>query len=860
MVRSFYAYLWLLGLHNSMKLFIKTFLVLILLLALSSLTYAASHGIQPPTVGRAQINFDISYADDDFPFLDVVHMVSRPWEMFGAITDPNLLIGANGYPSAMPDGGAQPVTYSAIYLTDPALNDKWVLTYSGTGRIVTNFYSPSGITVVCDPVDCNPSSNRVEYTITTGSSGISTGGPISVQFIISSITSPLSNMSMFRKSQETLLNSGEKWNPDFLAKYTPFGRARFMNWQGTNTSPIVRWVDRTTTSNLSWSGHNLNTSVYSGLATLSGNAYTAPNAVSGDPSSWVNGQMIQAVLPSGGTIPFRAVTAITQANPINITSPSHGFATNDVVFFTQASFTELSSFSGSANVERELWGKFQTITKVDNDNFTLNGVNSTGWISWVGGATFTGSISTTVLTVSAIASGTLRVGHGVFGTAVGNAVGVGTVITGQISGTTGGTGTYRVSVSQTVGSQSMASGASVAKKITLAAGLLPAKPIVTSDLGGLHGDSIPSVSSLLGNYPFAVANMVYNSDIDALVLDDSAAGYKEVGFPWDIMIELSNRLNVSPWFCIPALANDDYVTNAATLVHSTLNSNLIASWELSNEVWNLSNGFAQTFQAAIIANRKWGLYGFDALNSWYGWRFYNAAGLIDTVYTGDLNRREHQFSVWTATYGTGAAGLAKRFVAADTGVAAAPITRASGIAIAPYLESDRATTSSAQYVWQNTQGGSLATAAMAWLDAYLRNDGGSSYYTVNTLRDIVYPQWKTIANAPCVGCPAVKLTQYEGGGGYIPSLNPLTASSWLGNPLTSNDRDNFYFSYYQTTLFGQLWLDNANNFIAAGGEFPSQYTYVGKNWNTDGMWGMIQPGLYGPTIPAVTSLRSFNGR
>lgn len=837
-------------------------LIAAILSAIAAPSLARPRGLTAVTsapAGKAQVNLDISYADDDFPFLDVVHMVNRPWEVFGAATDPNVLIGPSGYLTAMPSSG-QPVTYSAVYLTDPTLNDPWVMTYSGSGRIVTAFPT-SGISVVCAPVDCNPVGGRVEYTITAGSSGLPIGAPIVAQFVTTSITTPLSNLRMFRKSQETLLNGGEKWNPDFLAKYSPFGRVRFMNWQATNTSPIVRWVDRTTTSNLSWSGHNVNSAVYAGLATLSGNAYTAPSAISGNPSSWVNGQMIQAVLPNAATIPFRAVTAFTLANPINIKSPSHGFATNDVVFFTQGSFTELSSFNGSANIENQSWGKFLTITKVDNDNFTINGVDSTTWQSWVGGATFTGDISTTVLNVSSITPGTtMRVGHGVFGTAAGNVVAPGTVILGQISGTAGGVGTYRVSISQTVTSQSMASGGAVAKKITLAAGLLLAKPIVTSDLGGLHGDSITSVSSLVSNYPYAAANMVYNSDIDALVLDDGAAGYKETGFPWDVMVDLSNRLNVSPWFCIPSLADDIYVTNAATLVHGTLNSNLIASWELSNEVWNLANGFAQTFQAFKIGNLKWGLFGFDAVNEWYGWRFYNAAGLIDTVYAGNLNRREHQFGVWTATSGGGAAGLAKRFVAADTGVAAAPITRASGIAIAPYLESDRATTSRAQYVWQNTQGGVLADQAMQWLNGYLSDDGINTSFTIRNLRENIYPQWKIISNAPCAGCPAVKLTQYEGGWGYIPSINPLTASNWLGNPLTSTDRDNFYFSYYRTSLFAQLWLDNANNFVGAGGEYPSQYTYVGKNWNTGGMWGMIQPGLYGPLIPAVTSLRAFNGR
>jgi hypothetical protein len=68
------------------------------------------------------------------------------------------------------------------------------------------------------------------------------------------------------------------------------------------------------------------------------------------------------------------------------------------------------------------------------------------------GASFTGSISTTTLTVSAVASGTIEVGQAI---TTGAGVTAGTIITALGTGT-GGTGTYTVSDSQTVGSESMA--------------------------------------------------------------------------------------------------------------------------------------------------------------------------------------------------------------------------------------------------------------------------------------------------------------------------------------------------------------------------------------------------------------------
>jgi hypothetical protein len=66
-------------------------------------------------------------------------------------------------------------------------------------------------------------------------------------------------------------------------------------------------------------------------------------------------------------------------------------------------------------------------------------------------ASFTGSISTTTLTVSAVASGVLFVGQNITGTSVTS----GTVITGFIGGNDGGVGTYTVNNSQTVSSTAM---------------------------------------------------------------------------------------------------------------------------------------------------------------------------------------------------------------------------------------------------------------------------------------------------------------------------------------------------------------------------------------------------------------------
>jgi hypothetical protein len=87
---------------------------------------------------------------------------------------------------------------------------------------------------------------------------------------------------------------------------------------------------------------------------------------------------------------------------------------------------------------------------VNATQYSINTVGTTDFESF--GATptsnFTGSISGTTLTVTAMTSGSIAVGDSIFG----SGVTAGTRIVSQESGTTGQAGTYTVNTSQTVGS------------------------------------------------------------------------------------------------------------------------------------------------------------------------------------------------------------------------------------------------------------------------------------------------------------------------------------------------------------------------------------------------------------------------
>jgi hypothetical protein len=58
------------------------------------------------------------------------------------------------------------------------------------------------------------------------------------------------------------------------------------------------------------------------------------------------------------------------------------------------------------------------------------------------------------------------------------------------------------------------------------------------------------------------------------------------GVPVEVMVDLCNRLEASPWFCMPHLVGDGYVREFASTVRRLLHPSLPVYVEYSNEVWN----------------------------------------------------------------------------------------------------------------------------------------------------------------------------------------------------------------------------------------------------------------------------------
>ncbi len=112
----------------------------------------------------------------------------------------------------------------------------------------------------------------------------------------------------------------------------------------------------------------------------------------------------------------------------------------------------------------------------------------------------------------------------------------------------------------------------------------------------------------------------------------SDATYTDKGVALEVMIDLCNRLDADAWFCMPHLADDDYVRRFAQMVRQQLDPERKVYVEYSNEVWN--GMFAQSRWAGEQGIRL----GF-ADKSWEAaWRF--------TAY-----RSVQIFKIWEEVFG-----------------------------------------------------------------------------------------------------------------------------------------------------------------------------------------------------------------
>lgn len=104
---------------------------------------------------------------------------------------------------------------------------------------------------------------------------------------------------------------------------------------------------------------------------------------------------------------------------------------------------------------------------------------------------------------------------------------------------------------------------------------------------------------------------------------------KTDGIPLEYLIELANELGAYPWFCMPHMADDEYIRRFAGMVREQLDPRLICFVEYSNEV---GNGSFEVHQYATRRGRELGLAtdaDVEAFNQKY--RYVEGGEMLDFV-------------------------------------------------------------------------------------------------------------------------------------------------------------------------------------------------------------------------------------
>lgn len=108
--------------------------------------------------------------------------------------------------------------------------------------------------------------------------------------------------------------------------------------------------------------------------------------------------------------------------------------------------------------------------------------------------------------------------------------------------------------------------------------------------------------------------------------------------PLQRMIELCHRLDCDPWFCIPLLATDNFVTEFCVYVRDNLDPSRKVRIEYSNEMWNSAFDL-QWDWLADQAQALWGESGATARRSYGAYRARQVAMLARAVFTGEHESR-----------------------------------------------------------------------------------------------------------------------------------------------------------------------------------------------------------------------------
>jgi hypothetical protein len=295
-----------------------------------------------------------------------------------------------------------------------------------------------------------------------------------------------------------------------------------------------------------------------------------------------------------------------------------------------------------------------------------------------------------------------------------------------------------------------------------------------------------------------------------------------IGAPVEILVDLANRTHTNPWFNMPHLADNDYITRFAQYVKDHLDPQLKVYVEYSNEVWN--SQFSQGKWIEQQGQQQWPNSSNSAFTKridWYSQRTTQVINLWEQAFGADKQRvigvmGAQASNLWTAQRALSFAWSSPSVSAQDLGIDA--------IAIAPYFGSylgDPKAATQVQSWTQDADGGLNKLFSELSQGGVLSSGpaGGALQQSYSQIKD--YVQLAEQKN--------LDLLAYEGGQ-HLVGYNGVENNAAITNLFTQANRD---------PRMGELYQKYLNTWFGLGGDLFMNFNDVGEpsKW---GSWGALE--------------------
>jgi len=285
----------------------------------------------------------------------------------------------------------------------------------------------------------------------------------------------------------------------------------------------------------------------------------------------------------------------------------------------------------------------------------------------------------------------------------------------------------------------------------------------------------------------------------------------EQGVAYEYIAALSNLASVDPWLSIPHRADDNYVTQLATLMRDSLDSDRKVYIEYSNEVWNLFDfPFSIQYEWASQMGINLGLASSTqpriAGQRYTAKRSAEIFRIFETVWGDQSGRLVNVLAGFTAQTAVTSEILSAFHLAQINGVDINPTSVAvDAFAVGPYFGGNIA-----QSIFDAGQ--STSTTVSQILDQLAADVPTEGIAFAQSSQAVIQPY----------GIPMIA---YEGGQSLWPLTDASRADLTLVTKLHDANRDPRIYDIYRAYFDG--WY-------AAGGDLFMHYKHIGKmdNWQT----------------------------